>query len=63
MKKSEMGRACSTYWGGEVHTGIWWGNLREGSHLSDLGVDGRIILKCIFEKWNGRHGLDRSGSK
>ena len=20
----------------------------------DLGVDGRIILKCIFEKWVGR---------
>ena len=24
--------------------------------------DGRIILKWIFEKWVGRHGLDRSGS-
>jgi hypothetical protein len=24
------------------------------------GVDGRIILKWIFRKWNGRHGLDLS---
>jgi hypothetical protein len=31
---------------GEVHTGFWWGNLREEGHLEDSGVDGRIILKC-----------------
>jgi hypothetical protein len=29
----------------EVHTGFWWGNLREGDHLEDRGIDGRIILK------------------
>jgi hypothetical protein len=34
-------------------TGFWWGNLREGGHLKDPGVDGRIILKLIFEKWDG----------
>ena len=22
------------------------------SHLEDPGVDGRIILRCIFRKWN-----------
>jgi hypothetical protein len=47
-----MGRACSTY-GGEVHTGFWWGHLEEKGHLEDPGVDERIILKWIFEKWDG----------
>jgi hypothetical protein len=31
--------------GEEVHTGFWWGNLREGDHLEDQDVDARIILK------------------
>jgi hypothetical protein len=38
---------------GEVHTRFRWGNLKEGDYLKDPGVDGRIILKCIFEKWDG----------
>jgi hypothetical protein len=43
-----MGRECTTY--GDVDAGFWWRNLREGDHLEDLGVDGRIILKWILEK-------------
>ena len=37
-----------------MHTGFWWGNLREGDHSEDPGVDGRMILKWIFEKWDER---------
>jgi hypothetical protein len=37
----------------EVHTKFWWGNLREGDHLENPGLDGRMILKLIFEKWDG----------
>jgi hypothetical protein len=37
---------------GEVYTGFWWVNLREGDHLEDPGIDGRIILRCIFRKWD-----------
>ena len=43
---------------GEVHTGLWWGNLRERDHLEDVVLDARIILKWILNKydriaWNG----------
>jgi hypothetical protein len=24
--------------------GFWWGNLREGDHLIEMGVEGRMIL-------------------
>jgi hypothetical protein len=39
-----------------VHTGAWWGNLREGDHFKDTGVDKGTILKWIFKKWDG--GMD-----
>jgi len=37
---------------GEVHTGFWWGNLRERDCLEDPDIDGRIILRWIFRKWD-----------
>ena len=36
-----------------MHTGFWCGNLRERNHLEDPGVDGRVILRWIFRKWDG----------
>ena len=37
----------------EVHTGFWWGDLREGGNLHCLGLDWKILLKCIFKKCDG----------
>jgi len=37
----------------EVRTGFWWGNLVERVYLENTGVDGRIILKWIFNKGDG----------
>ena len=38
---------------------VGWGNLKEGGHLGDPGVDGMIILRWIFGKWvvGARTGL------
>jgi len=42
-------------WGREeVYKEVWWGNLRERDHLEDPGIDGRIILRWIFRKWDER---------
>jgi hypothetical protein len=42
-------------WGtAKAHTGcLYRGNLKERKKLEDLSVNGKI-LKCIFEKQNGR---------
>jgi len=35
----------------KAYAGFWLGNLRERD-LRDPGVDGRIILRWIFRKWD-----------
>ena len=34
-------------------TGFCWGNLRVRDHWGDPDVDGSIILRWIFRKWEG----------
>ena len=45
-----MGGVCSTL--REVHSGFLVGNLRERDHLKEPGVDGSIILRWLFRKWD-----------
>jgi hypothetical protein len=42
---------------GEVCTGFWWGDVRERP-LGRPSVDGKVMLKWNFKKWNGWHALD-----
>ena len=56
-----MALACSTYGDRGGAYRVLVGNLKERDHLEDLDVDGRIISRWIFIKWNGgwgEHGLD-----
>jgi len=37
-----------------MHTGFWWGNLKEGDHLEKAQADDGIILKLILMKVSGK---------
>jgi hypothetical protein len=53
IKENEMVVACGSWETEEVHRGFCWEDLRERDDLEYLGIDEKIILKCIFKKWNG----------
>ena len=36
----------------QAFIGFWWGNRKERDHLGESAVDGRIILRWIFRKWD-----------
>jgi hypothetical protein len=42
-----MGGAYGVY-GEEVHTGLWWYNLKKRQHLKYPSVNRRITLKLIL---------------
>jgi hypothetical protein len=46
IEKNEMGRACGAYGGGERCA-------KERDHWGDPDIDGRLILRWIFRKWEG----------
>jgi hypothetical protein len=59
VKKTEMGTTCSANGESRRTYRVLVGKLDGMNHLEDPGVDERIILKWIFEKWDG---VARTGS-
>ena len=62
------GKSSRTKWAGNVarmgegrgvHR-VLVGNLRERDHLGDPDIDGRVILRWIFRKWEGVMGTEWS---
>jgi len=47
-----MGGVCSTRGERRGVYRVVVGNLREREHLGDTNIDGRIILRWIFRKWD-----------
>ena len=35
-----------------MYTGFWCGNLRERDHMDEPVIDGKIILRWLFRKWD-----------
>jgi hypothetical protein len=52
IEKNEMGGACSIYGERRGVYKVLGGNPRERDHLEDPDVNGTIILRWIFWKWD-----------
>jgi hypothetical protein len=61
IKNNEMGEACGTF-GRDVHTGFWWGDLREGCQweynikmdLKEIGCGAQTGLFRLGIRASGR---------
>jgi hypothetical protein len=53
-----MGGACGTYGREARCIQTLAGKSEKGDQFEDLRVDGMVILKFIFNKCDGGHGLD-----
>jgi len=54
FKNNDRDRAFGTYGGGgEMHTGMWWGNPTDRNRSEYIVIDGNIIFKRIFKIWFG----------
>jgi len=39
---------------GNAYKGFRWENLRKIDHLEDPGLEGQIVIRWIFRKWDVR---------
>jgi hypothetical protein len=54
IKKNEDVGASSSVGGAERHFQCFGGKLKERDHLVVTGVDGRVMLRWMFENWDVR---------
>jgi len=47
-----VGGVCSAYGGEARRIQGFGGKNWENNHMGDPNLDGRIILRCIFKKWD-----------
>jgi hypothetical protein len=47
LRRIEVGGTCGTHWRGKCAR-FGWESQREGDHLEDQGVDGRVGSECIL---------------
>jgi hypothetical protein len=47
-----MGGACSTYGEKRSVYSVLWGKPKEKYQFEDTSIDGRMILRRIFRKWD-----------
>ena len=43
---------------GEMHTGLWWGDLTERGHLGGTGLEGSNNIEKELQEVGQRHGVD-----
>jgi len=56
MKKDNMGGRVSCM-GEELRIQDFWVSLRKGRYMEELSINGTMILKLIFKKWNKGENL------
>ena len=44
----------------EMNTGFWWGNMKDGDGVEDLGVDWKVNIKMYFTEigWESLDWID-----
>jgi len=47
-----MGGTCSTYGEERGCIGFSWGSLSDRDHLEDPAIEGWVMLRLIFRKWD-----------
>jgi hypothetical protein len=54
ISEDQLGGTCRTLGENLNACRFWWGNLKERDYLENLVIDGRVIVKYILKKWDGR---------